>query len=109
MRVGHFMMGIPMRMLLGHAHLVCSMSHGRSPFAIVRSGCPVWWVGAPQRVLICGFAEFTFMVELISALDRELPQGSDIMLFSKRTTRDTVGGWRLNPLACPGHLMPHSA
>lgn len=48
-------------------------------------------MNALQRVLLCGFGEFTFMVELIRALDHELPQGSDVTLFSQRTTRETVG------------------
>ena len=45
-------------------------------------------------MLICGFGDFTFMVELLKALDQELPKGSDITLFSERTTRDTIGEQR---------------
>ena len=53
-----------------------------------------------QRVLICGFADFVFMVELIRALDRELPKGSSVTLFSQRTTQDTVGARHMPAHAC---------
>ena len=49
------------------------------------------WLRLLQKVLICGFGLFTFMVELMRALDAELPSGSEVVLFSQRTTRDTVG------------------
>ncbi|KAK9800761.1 hypothetical protein WJX73_008207 [Symbiochloris irregularis] len=45
----------------------------------------------PEKVLIAGFGQFTFMVELLRALDNELTQGSTITLFSERTTKETVG------------------
>ena len=66
-------------------HALCSSSPGTPSIRLsVR-------LHLPQKVLIAGFGQFTFMVELMNALDAELPSGSEVVLFSQRTTRDTVG------------------
>ncbi len=41
-----------------------------------------WYV--VQRVLICGWGSSTFMVDLLKALDEELPSGSEVTLFNLR-------------------------
>lgn len=69
-----------------------SNPHQHFPYEVpsLCQACQQWSI-CLQRVLICGFGSFTFMVELIRALDHELPRGSDLTLFSERTTRDTIG------------------
>ena len=45
--------------------------------------------GGIQRVLICGWGSSTFMIDLLRALDLELPLGSEVTLFNLRVN-DTV-------------------
>lgn len=41
-------------------------------------------------MLICGWGSSTFMVDLIRALDGELPPGSEVTLFNLRVTDNVI-------------------
>lgn len=43
-----------------------------------------------QRVLICGWGSSSFMLDLLKALDEELPKGSEVTLFNLRVTSEVV-------------------
>ena len=44
-------------------------------------------MGPLQSVLICGWADSKWMVDLLRALDVELPRGSEVVLLNMRDTQ----------------------
>ena len=48
-------------------------------------------MGPLQSVLICGWADSKWMVDLLRALDVELPRGSEVVLLNMRDTQRVMG------------------
>ena len=53
--------------------------------------------GNVQRVLICGWGSSTFMIDLLRALDLELPLGSEVTLFNLRVNDTVISEMLLAP------------
>jgi hypothetical protein len=67
-----------------------SLRLGSPPRRIIRRG----FARPPQRVLVCGWGDTPFMVEVLRTLDRGaccLPPGSEVRLFNPRPGAE-VGG-----------------
>lgn len=87
-----------------HMCALSQQSHGHLLSAVLTAGGLAAHARVVlQKVLIAGFGQSTFMVELLRALDHELVPGSIVTLFSERTTKETVGA----AFACCDGVRPH--